>query len=828
MQVPLPVQWSDETRQSASACLRNAIFYISTNIDLAFSTGFRLRHIHRVGLAWGTATSLLAAPACAQEAPGGETMGAPIIVTARQRPEAAQDVPAALSVVDAGWIERSYTLNTRDLALLVPALGYSSVNPRNTAFTIRGLGSSVVAVSQANDGLEPGVGYYVDGVYHARPATAAFDFSDIERIEVLRGPQGTLFGKNTTAGAINIISAAPAFTPGAAAELSLGERLFAQGRFSATGPLAGDTLAWRLSGTFTRRDGVLENVRTGADLNTLGAQAIKGQLLWQPSGTFRVKLIADFANFDNTCCTQVFLRVGTSLRPAARQYPALAAIAGYAPPSTDPYDRLTDIDAALAVKTSEGGVAATAEWDIGPATITSISAWRFWNWTAANDRDYTGLAIQLVQRIPSRQDQGSQELRIASNGERSLSYVAGLYWFRQVLTGSPTSIYGPYGAPWLIGPTTGANATPVPTNLLDGYGQTGDTRFAASSYAAFAEVNWRLHPRLTVTGGLRYTHEDKRGDYATQVSGGPAVTSTALINARLGVLRPQSYAATDSDGSLSGRANIAWRAVDDVLVFASYAQGFKSGGINMSGLPLDANNQPVLVTAVVRPERNITWEAGVKSALFGRRLTLNLAAYHTQVRDFQATVVDSSQTVALRGYLSNIPEVQVRGVEADAMLRLGRLTVIGALALAEGTYTDYPAGPCPLERQMAATTACNLTGQPLAGLPRWSHTLSADYAVPAGRGAVVFHADSNWRSGHLGDPTLSRYTFIDGFNLTNASIGYRQDNPQGWGWEIAVFARNLLDADYIQNLTPQAGNSGLILGTPSDPRTLGVTVRLRR
>lgn len=774
------------------------------------------------------ATLSLAVPAMAEEAPATEGTSDPIIVTARQRPEDAQDVPAALSVVDARWLEQSYTLNTRDLTTLVPALNYSSANPRNTAFTIRGLGSSVVAVSQANDGLEPGVGYYVDGVYHARPATAAFDFSDIERIEVLRGPQGTLFGKNTTAGAINIVSAAPRFTRSFNAELSGGERSFAQGRFSATGPLMGDTLAYRLSGTFTRRDGVLRNVSNGRDQNTLGTQAVRGQVLWQPSTDFRFRLIADFANFNSECCTQVFLRVGTSLRPAARQYPALAETAGYAPPSTDPYDRLTDIDASLAVKTSEGGVAGTADWDIGPATVTSISAWRFWNWDAANDRDYTGLPIQLIQRIPSRQDQLSQEVRIASDGEAAFSFVAGLYFFRQVLTGSPNSVFGPYGAPWLIGATTGANATPVPANLLDGYGQTGDTRFAVNSYAAFGEANWRILPRLTVTGGLRYTYEAKEGDYSTQVSGGPATSNTALINARLGVLRPQTYSTRDREGNLSGRANIAWEPVDDVLLYASFARGFKSGGINMSGLPLDASNQPALATAVIDPERNTTWEAGLKSTMWDGAYTLNLAAYYTTVGDFQATVVDSSQTVALRGYLSNIPEVRVQGIEVDSSFRLGNFTLIGALAYSDGAYTDYPAGPCPLERQTAATAACDLTGQRLAGLPRWSQTLSADYAVPVAAGALFFHADSNWRSGYFGDPSLSRFTFIDGYNLTNASIGYRRENPQGKGWEIAIFARNLLDADYIQNLTIQAGNSGLILGTPSDPRTVGVTFRLRR
>ena len=786
-----------------------------------------MRTVLRLGLLGG-AVLILSAPAMAEGVSTDEGAGDPIIVTARQRPEDAQDVPAALSVVRGAWLEQSYTLNTRDLTTLVPALNYSSANPRNTAFTIRGLGSSVVAVSQANDGLEPGVGYYVDGVYHARPATAAFDFSDIERIEVLRGPQGTLFGKNTTAGAINIISAAPSFTSAVNAELSGGERRFVQARFSATGPLAGDRLAYRLSGTLTRRDGVLRNIRNGRYQNTLGTQAVRGQVLWQPSADFKFRLIADFANFDSECCTQVYLRVGTNLRPAARQFPTLAATAGYTPASTNPYDRLTDIDAPLAVKTSEGGIAGTADWNIGPATVTSISAWRFWNWDAANDRDYTGLPIQLIQRIPSRQDQISQELRIASNGGGAFNYVAGLYTFRQVLTGHPNSVFGPYGAPWLIGTTTGANATPVPANLLDGYGQTGDTRFAVGSYAAFAEVNWRIIPRLTVTGGLRYTYEDKEGVYSTRVFGGPTTTSTALNNARLGVLRPQTYAARDREGSLSGRANIAWQPTDAVLLYASFARGFKSGGINMSGLPLDANNQPASSTAVVEPERNTTWEAGIKSVLWDKRLTLNLAAYHTTVRDFQATVVDSSQTVALRGYLSNIPEVRVRGIEADAELRIGGLTLTGALAYGDGTYTDSPAGPCPLEVQTAATAACDLTGRRLAGLPRWSETLSADYAVSVNQGALFLHADSNWRSGYSGDPSLSRFTWIEGYNLTNASLGYRQGDAEGKGWEIAVFARNLLGADYIQNLTIQAGNSGLILGTPSDPRTVGVTFRLRR
>ena len=400
----------------------------------------------RVGVAIGILAAL-PLPAFAEDdsSPDGidsET----IVVTARRRAEDVQEVPAAITVVGGETLKATFTVNLNQVTQLVPTLNYSSPNPRNTAFTIRGLGSSVVAISQAIDGLEPGVGFYVDQVYHARPATAAFDFTDIDQIEMLRGPQGTLFGKNTTAGAINITSKKPAFDFGVDAELSYGQRDFVQAKASITGPIAADLLAFRLSGSITRRDGVLRNVRYDKLQNDLHNDAIRGQLLFTPTNNFSLRLIGDWSNFENECCTQVFVRVAPTLKPAAQQYPALAvnALGGpYRAPSTNPYDRLTDIDAKLAVDTNEGGVSAIAEWGLGESTLTSVSAWRFWNWDAANDRDYTGLPIQITQHIPSRQDQHSQELRIASNGHGAFQYVAGVYYFHQKIVGHPISIYGP-------------------------------------------------------------------------------------------------------------------------------------------------------------------------------------------------------------------------------------------------------------------------------------------------------------------------------------------------------------------------------------------------
>lgn len=757
-----------------------------------------------------------------------------VVVTARRREEDLQKVPAAISVVGGDLLDKSYTVNTQGLSQLVPSLYYNSANPRNTAYTIRGLGSNTLSISAANDGIEPGVGFYVDQVYHGRPATAAFDFTDIEQVEVLRGPQGTLFGKNTAAGAISITSRTPTFKPEANAEASVGDFGLMQAKASISGPLFGDMIAGRLSGLITQRDGIVQNVDTGQDLNTLNSYAVRGQLLIVPSEDLKIRLIAEVSDLDSDCCTQVYLRVGQSLRSAARQFPALAAnlpasLGGpYAPPSTNVHDRLSDIDTDLHIDTQDGGVSAIVDYDVGFADLTSVTAWRYWDWDVSNDRDFTGIPIQTTQRIPSRQDQYSQELRLDSQGEGPLQYVAGLYLFSQKIAGRPTSIYGPAAAYWLLNPANFPGVT-IPTNpangqtLLDGYGQVGNSVFRMTSYAAFGEVNFEVIDRLTTTLGLRYTFEDKEGSYATTVFGGlPTTPGTPLNNAKLSVFRPQSYTAADDGGSLSGRFNVAYEFTDDVMAYASYARGYKSGGLNMSGLPLDATNNPALATAVIDDETNTTYEVGLKSTLLDGRATLNLAAFQTTVEDFQANIVSSLETAAIRSYPSNVPEVRVRGVEADANLLLfdGFSARLG-IAYADGANTDYPNGPCPLEVQTAATVACSLTGAPLSGLSKWSGTLAFDYELPIGDGAIRLHSDTSTRSGYSSDASGSRYTGIEGYSVTNASVGYHWDT----GLEVSVFARNLFDEDYITALTIQTGNSGLILGQPGDPRLIGVTVR---
>ena len=745
-----------------------------------------------------------------------------VVVTARLRQEDAQSVPISLSVVNSGTLEKSYTNNISQLTSLVPTLNYVSPNPRNTAFTIRGLGSSVVAVSQSNDGLEPGVGFYVDQVYHGRPATAAFDFVDLDRVEVLRGPQGTLFGKNTTAGAISIVTKGPTFDPQLTAEVSAGNLGYYQAKAALSGALIENLLAGRISAITTSRDGVIRNVATGRDVNDVNNSALRTQLLFTPTATFKIRFIGDYSSVDTNCCTQVYFKVGTSLKPPTRQYPALAAGQGYAPPSLDSYDRLTDIDADLKVSTNEGGLSAIADWNLGAVTLTSVSAWRWWNWDAANDRDYTSLSIQTVQHIPSRQDQYSQEFRIASNGTNLMDYVAGLYWFSQTISGEPITEYGPLAAYWLLG-----NPPAIPGNLLDGYRTDGHTRFHSDSYAAFGEAIWHVTDKLDVTAGIRYTDEEKDGRFDSTVSGGLATPTPAQLNSKLSILRPQSYTAHVSDGSPSGRVNLAYTWTETVMTYASFARGSKSGGINMSGLPLNAANQPALTTAVIKPEQNTTAELGVKTRLFGQRLLLNVDVYETTVKDFQTNVVDSGPG-ALRGYLANIEKVRVQGAELDAAFVItGNLTGHLSAAYSDGKYISYQNGPCPLELIGNATTVCDLSGKALSALPRWVESLGGEYAhhlsIARFAGQAYVQGELQTRSKMFGEPSDSQFAVIDGYSVVNASLGFRQQGP----WEVALFARNLFDRNYMQNLTVQAGNSGLIVGTPSDPRTYGLTIRAK-
>ena len=764
--------------------------------------------------------------------------GGDIVVTARRRAETVQTVPIAMSVIGGTALAETGAYNVSRLTQLQPTLQFYSTNPRNSAANIRGLGAPF---GLTNDGIEQGVGIYVDQVYYSRIASATFDFTDTERIEVLRGPQGTLYGKNTTAGAINITTRKPSFTPEARIELTTGNYQFIQAKASVSGPLIPDKLAIRLSASVTERDGTIHNVVTGKDLNAQDNKSVRGQLYWKPTDTLDLALSGDYGQQNPNCCVQYYARTGTTQRPLTRQYAALAAAQGYVVPSTNAFDRVTDVDTPLRAKQELGGVSLLGNLDLGASTITSVSAWRFWNWDPSNDRDFIGLPITTVSANPSQQTQYSQELRIASNGKHTLDYVLGAFYFYQTIDTQGLQVQGPAASAFLLNPTSTGGKNPAALNGLTSRNTIG---FTNTSAALFGKLTWNVSDRFQIAPGLRLNYDKKKGDYVSVVTNG---TGTALTADQRGVLAPQSYQPDFDNWNLSGDITAAYTVTSDIHAYATYARSYKSGGINLSGLPLDGSNNPILSAATVKPEKVNHFELGLKTQFLDRRLTLNLAGFWTEISDYQATVTNG-QLGVLRGYLANAGKVRTRGLEFDSAFRpTDRFSVYANGAYTDAKYVKFVDAPCPPELS-GGTTAdathpaspagqagtsttpsyspanCDISGQRLPGVSKWAFSYGAEYDLPATIGGldgqVYLGYDGSYRSTFSSNPSRSLYTDIKGYALSNFRLGFKAKDS----WNVFGWLRNAFDRNYYEVLALQSGSTGLVVGQPGDPRTYGLTV----
>ncbi|GAA3716278.1 TonB-dependent receptor [Sphingomonas cynarae] len=765
--------------------------------------------------------------------PAATSAGGDIVVTARRRTETVQKVPIAISVIGGTALAETGTYNVNRLTQLQPTLQFYSTNPRNSAANIRGLGAPF---GLTNDGIEQGVGIYVDQVYYSRIASATFDFTDTERMEVLRGPQGTLYGKNTTAGAINVTTRKPSFTPEARVELTGGNLDFFQGKASVSGPLVDDKVAIRLSTSITTRRGTIYNVRQDEYQNSQDNLSLRSQILWKASPSLDLTLFADYNRQNPNCCVQYYARTGATQRPVIRQYAALAAAQGYVVPSTNAFDRVTDVDTDLRARQELGGLSLLANWDLGGATLTSVSAWRFWNWNPSNDRDFIGLPVTTVSANPSQQRQVSQELRIASNGDREIDYVGGLFYFRQTIDTQGLQVQGPAASAFLLNPTSTAGRNSATLNGLTARNTIG---FVNTSAAVFGKLTWHADERLSISPGLRVNYDKKDGSYVSVVTNGTG--STNLTADQRGVLAPQSYRPQFDNWNVSGDLTVAYDITDDVHYYATYARSYKSGGINLSGLPNDRLGNPALSVAQVKPEKVNHFELGLKTQFADRRATVNFAGFWTEIEDYQATVTNN-QVGVLRGYLANAGKVRTRGLEIDSAFRpVDRLNLYANAAFTDAKYVRFVDAPCPPElsggtaltagQQPAAAGTpgpspdnCDISGQWLPGVSKWAFSYGAEYGVPAQvaglEGRFYFGYDGSYRSKYSSNPSRSAYTDIKGYALSNFRLGFRAERS----WNAFLWLRNAFNKDYYELLATQSGSTGLIVGQPGDPRTYGLTV----
>ena len=741
-----------------------------------------------------------------------------IIITSRRRREVLQDVPIPISVVTGALVEDAGAFNVNRLKELVPSVQLYSSNPRNTGLNIRGQGSTF---GLTNDGVEPGVGFYVDGVYYARPAATTLDFIDVERIEVLRGPQGTLFGKNTTAGAFNVTTRKPSFKPGAHFELSYGNYGFIQAKSSVTGALT-KKLAARLSFSGTQRNGLIENVATLKTTNDINNIGVRGQLLYTPSDKVDITIAGDATRQRPDGYAQVVAGVAPTLRPVYRQFEQIISDLHYSLPSRNPFDRKIDHNTTWRSGNDLGGVSVNVDIKLKSGTLTSTSAWRYWKWDPSNDRDFTGLPVLTYSQAPSKHKQWSQEIRYAGNLSSRLSGVFGVFVIGQDLKTNPYHTEESGSAQWRFSQSTNSSKWSTP-DLFDGYGIRTTSALNTFSSAVFSQLDWAIIDRLHVLGGLRYNYDKKEVDFNRKTYGGLETEDPDLIALKKLVYTDQVFSSNTDNKNLSGQLTLAFKAAAQLNTYVTYSTNYKSVGLNLGGLPT-ANGSVLTELATIKPEYVQHFEFGIKATPVPGT-TLNLALYHTNIDDFQ-TQVQTAEVGVNRGYLANAEKARIRGGEFDGNTRLSRnFSLYGGVAYTDGIYVSFKNAPVPLEETGGASAFKDISGGELPGISKWTASLGTEFVTPAaflGKiGKFFIAVDGYYRSGFSSSPSPSKYLNIDGYALLNGRLGFRVAN----GFSAFVWGRNLLDKNYFEQFLPAAGNAGQYAAVLGDPRTYGITLR---
>ncbi|MGA0557776.1 TonB-dependent receptor [Larkinella sp. VNQ87] len=740
-----------------------------------------------------------------------------VIISSRRRQEAAQEVPIPISVVGGQRAEDAGAFNVNRLKELVPTVQLYASNARNTTLNIRGLGSTY---GLTNDGVDPGVGFYVDGVYYARPAATALDFIDIERVEVLRGPQGTLFGKNTTAGAFNITTRAASFTPGANFELSYGNFGFIQAKGSLTGPL-GKKLAARLSFTGTQRNGLFFNTHTQLPINDINNIGVRGQFLYTPSDKVTITVIGDVSDQKPTGYGWPVAGVVQTKRAAYRQFDAIIADLNYKLPYSSAFERIVDLDTPSKADNQLGGVSVNADIKIGNGTLTSTSAWRYWKWVPLNDRDYIGLPVFTISAGNSVHDQWSQEIRYSGKVSSKLSGVVGLFGLWQDLKSDPVQTEEAGSAQWRFAQSSTSALWRTP-GLFDNFGIRTTNEIRSTSLAVFAQADWAVTDRIHILPGARYNYDRKVVDYSRVTYGGLQTTDPALIALKNGVYTNQSFNTDYAEGNFSGQLSVQYKASANFNAYATYSIGYKPIGVNVGGLPT-ANGQVLVDLANVKPEYVDHKEFGVKTKPSGNSV-LNLTFFRSDIRDYQ-TQVQTPEPGVNRGYLANAEKVRVQGFELDGNVRFTNLVLNAAVAYTDGEYVRFTNAPVPLEEVGGPQAFKDISGGRLPGISKWSGSVGGE-ATARGtfmglKGNYFLGIDQFFRSEFSSSASPSQYLNIEGYGLTNGRLGFRASN----GLTFFLWGRNLLNKDYYEQLLAAPGSAGQYAGIVGDQRTYGVTVR---
>lgn len=709
-----------------------------------------------------------------------------VVVTATKRAQSLQDVPMAVNAFNADTIETAGINDAGDLAILTPALNINvNTNPFAARMVIRGVGTA-----QTDPALEPSVGLFIDGIYLGRTGLGMSDLTDIERIEVLQGPQGTLYGKNTNAGAISVITKKPSFEKSEGyIEASVGNYSMNKLTASISGPLT-QNLAYRLSGNINQRDGYYDN-SAGVDFNDADDWNIQGKLQWEPTESLSILLSGSRVERDTTCCGADAVQDESVNNELVAQ--------GLSPDSNDPYDYNVQSNADNRFAMESDLLSMTIDYDTGWGAIKSITAWNDYSYRVDQDPDRSELDILTLSNDKYSGDSFSQELRFTASPSDNVDYMLGVFYLEQNTKRGGDEPFVFIGDDIITIGSQQDLPFPLPFNFLvqPGDSLTVDMDQDAETIAFFGQGTWHIGDQWHITGGLRWSDEEKKSDLFSQTY------STAFSYQILGASFLDSVS-TPIDATLERSSdNVDWmlRAAldigDDSMVYASAGTGTKSGGFQtVNGAAEDREFDD---------EDTTTYELGVKSTLLDARLRINAAAFYSEIENFQA---QRQLETGIGTYVSNESKVETSGVDLQVQAAPMPNLVLSAGLLYMHKYeiTDGPE-----------------KGADLPFTAEFSGTLAATLVFPLGDGGVYWRTDYSYMDDHVTNVASAaqlRDADYDNRNLVNSKLGWRNDS-----WNVSIWGKNLTDDKYAMQTAAPFLVSGMDAYFLAPPRTFGATVR---
>ena len=687
-----------------------------------------------------------------------------VIVTAQHREESLQDVPIAITAIGSEELRAADISDVNAISLRTPGFSMGTFTPAQPQLYIRGIGSNADGAAE-----DPSVVAFLDGVYMGRTAGLAFDLYDLERIEVLRGPQGTLYGKNAAGGAVNIVSQKPSDTFSGGIEISAGDLGYLATRAKVSGPM-GENVAGKLSMSIKERDGYVKSITSDLDnFNGYESTALRGQVLANPSDTLELLFTADYAEDD---------RVGPG-RTLGTGFLQEQVVRGSYSPGF--YENLLDKEPQS--KIDSWGISLQADKDMGEGTLTSITAYRETDAYVIDVAFSSSFAYQSLASVDNTADehseQFSQEFRYATNLSDSVFLQTGVYYLNEkvdrfesldILCGIVCGL--PAGASFAL-----------PQGSADQGNET-------DSYGIFAQASWNISERLDLTLGARYTYEEKSASNVGSPDGAFSILEAYDVNMN------------KSWNAFTPKVALNYAVSDDVSAYATVSTGFKSGGYQ--GLASTG-----ISASTPFDEENVTnYELGLKGTLLDDTLRLNGAVFSVDYSDLQVLKL----TVTPDGLpgpqvVVNAGEAKIQGIELEAQWLLGEhFQLLATYANLDSEYTQLDGN---LEQY---------EGNSLRNAPENAYSLSAIFDFPVADGGINARADFIHKDKAFQDIENTASALMPAYDVLNLRVAYA---PQDLKWEVAGWVKNALDEEYLLHnsiISPLAQ-----LPLPAAPRTMGVT-----